>query len=255
MSAEQEEPPPPQQYPDVLAPDSCHSWIIAAAVSWNVFCCSLLRRAVPVMFRAAGEAFPTSTKGSVAWLNAFIYSLAYTLSPVTSTLSRVLSLRSLSVAGAILVGAGQVICFPLDSLAAIVPVIGLLCGLGTALSVVVDEMALRLHFAKERHQALTLYGVAFSLSAIVYPPVFLVLLDTYGLNGALFVSGALSLNGLAGSVHLLAALNVHRPVWLPPDIPLPPLYRRASDVAAEVDAVSPTSPVERGAKGDGRRRC
>ncbi|KAH7936219.1 hypothetical protein HPB52_020159 [Rhipicephalus sanguineus] len=240
MSAEQQEPPSPQQYPDVLAPDSGHSWIIAAAVSWNVFCCSLLRRAVPVMFRAVGEAFPTSTKSSVAWMNAFIYRLAYTLSPVTSTLSRVLSLRSLSVAGAILVGAGQVICFPLGSLAAIVPVIGLLCGLGTALTVVVDEMALQLHFAKVRYQALTLYEVAFSLSAIVYPPVFLILVDTYGINGALLVSGALSLNGLAGSV------VITRPVWLPPDIPLPPLYRRASDVAAEADAVSPASPVEKG---------
>ncbi|KAL3203566.1 hypothetical protein MRX96_011934 [Rhipicephalus microplus] len=245
MSAEQQEqPPPPQQYPDALAPDSCHSWVIAAADSWNVFCCSLLRLAMPAMLRAVGEAFPTSTKDSVAWLNVSIYSLAYTLSPVASTLSRVVSSRSISVAGAILVGAGQVTCLPLDSLAAIVPVIGLLCSLGTSLSVVVDEMALRLHFAKGCQQALTLYGAAFSLSAIVYPPVFLVLVDTYGLNGALFVSGALSFNGLAGSI------VITRPVWLPPDFPLPPLYRHASDVVVEVDAASPTSPVEKSAKGD-----
>ncbi|KAH6940809.1 hypothetical protein HPB50_007028 [Hyalomma asiaticum] len=149
----------------------------------------------------------------------------------------------MSVVGAILVGVGQVVCFLLGSLTAIVPVIGLLCGLGSALSTLVDEMALHLHFMKERHQALTLYGVAFSLSAIVYPPVFLILVDTYGLNGALLVSGALSLNGLAGSV------VITRPVWLPPDIPLPPLYRRTSDIIAEVEALSPTSSPEKGAKG------
>ncbi|XP_049514282.1 uncharacterized protein LOC119432617 [Dermacentor silvarum] len=252
MSGQQEQPspspppppPPPQQYPDVLAPDSRHSWIIAAAAAWNVFCCSLLRRTMPVMFRAVGDAFATSSKGSVAWMNAFIYSLAYTLSPVTSMLSRILPLRSLSVAGAILVGASQVICFLLGSLATMVAVIGLLCGLGSALSTVVDEMALHLHFEKQRRKALALYGAAFSLSAIVYPPVFLTLVDTYGLNGALLVSGALSLNGIAGSV------VITRPVWLPPDIPLPPLYSRASAIVAQVEAPPPAQPQEKDAKGD-----
>ncbi|XP_054920615.1 uncharacterized protein [Dermacentor andersoni] len=161
-----------------------------------------------------------------------------------STLSRVLPLRSLSVAGAILVGASQVICFLLGSLATMVPVIGLLCGLGSALSTVVDEMALHLHFEKQRHKALALYAAAFSLSAIVYPPLFLTLVETYGLNGALLVSGALSLNGLAGSV------VITRPVWLPPDIPLPPLYRRASDIVAQVESPPPAPPLRKDAKGD-----
>ncbi|KAH7970674.1 hypothetical protein HPB49_013600 [Dermacentor silvarum] len=159
-------------------------------------------------------------------------------------LSRILPLRSLSVAGAILVGASQVICFLLGSLATMVAVIGLLCGLGSALSTVVDEMALHLHFEKQRRKALALYGAAFSLSAIVYPPVFLTLVDTYGLNGALLVSGALSLNGIAGSV------VITRPVWLPPDIPLPPLYSRASAIMAQVEAPPPAQPQEKDAKGD-----
>lgn len=71
----------PQQPRVELVPDGSHSWKVAVAAAWNIFCCSLLRRAMPVMFPAVGDAFATTSKGVVAWMNAFIYSLAYTLCP------------------------------------------------------------------------------------------------------------------------------------------------------------------------------
>ncbi|KAH7964002.1 hypothetical protein HPB51_027762 [Rhipicephalus microplus] len=69
----------PQHSREDLVPDGKHSWTVAVGAAWNVFCCSLLRRAMPVMFLAVGDAFATNTKGPVAWMNAFIYSLAYLL--------------------------------------------------------------------------------------------------------------------------------------------------------------------------------
>ncbi|KAH7964447.1 hypothetical protein HPB51_027322 [Rhipicephalus microplus] len=69
----------PQHLRENLVLDGKHSWTVAVGAAWNVFCCSLLRRAMPVMFLAVGDAFSNTTKGPVAWMNAFIYSLAYLL--------------------------------------------------------------------------------------------------------------------------------------------------------------------------------
>ncbi|KAL3257169.1 hypothetical protein MRX96_046512 [Rhipicephalus microplus] len=190
----------PQHPREDLVPDGKHSWTVAVGAAWNVFCCSLLRHAVPVMFLAVGDAFATTTKGPVAWMNAFIYSLAYLLSPMAKLLCRNVPLKLLSAAGALLIGVGQIVCFFLSDLTIMVPVIGLCCGVGAALSIVVDETAVCLHFKAQRHKALSFSHAAFALSAIVYPVVFMLLVDTFGLDGAMLVSGAVSLNALAGSL-------------------------------------------------------
>nr|XP_054921369.1 monocarboxylate transporter 9-like [Dermacentor andersoni] len=190
----------PQQPREELVPDGRHSWQVALAAAWNVFCCSLLRRAMPVMFLAVGDAFATTSKGAVAWMNAFIYSLAYTLSPVLTVQCRTMPLKVLSIGGALLVGVGPIVCFALGSLALLVPVIGLCCGLGAAVSMVVNETVVHLHFEAERRKALSIYRAAFSLSAIAYPLVLGLLVSEYGLDGALLVTGAISLNALAGSL-------------------------------------------------------
>ncbi|KAL3218719.1 hypothetical protein MRX96_031397 [Rhipicephalus microplus] len=190
----------PQHPREDLVPDGKHSWTVAGGAAWNVFCCSLLRRAMPVMFLAVGDALTTTTKGPVAWRNAFIYSLAYLLSPVAKLLCRNVPLKLLSAAGALLIGVGQIVCFFLSDLTIMVPVIGLCCGVGAALSIVVDETAVCLHFKAQRHKALSFSHAAFALSAFVYPVVFMLVADTFGLDGAMLVSGAISFNALAGSL-------------------------------------------------------
>ncbi|XP_077532510.1 uncharacterized protein LOC144144886 [Haemaphysalis longicornis] len=120
---------------------------------------------------------------------------------VVSGLSHRMSLRLLSVVGAVLIGAGQIACFLLDSLMLIIPVLACCVGLGSALSTVVDETAVHLHFSTaRRRRAYNLYYTAFSLSAIASPLLISTLVDKYGLNGALLLSGAVSLNALAGSM-------------------------------------------------------
>ncbi|KAL1415656.1 hypothetical protein MTO96_029076 [Rhipicephalus appendiculatus] len=190
---------------------------------------------MPVMFHAVDETFSTKAKGSVAWTNAFIYSMAYTLFPVTTALCRTMSLRLLSVAGALLIGVGQIACFALGSLSYVVPAIAVSCGLGAALSTVVDETTLYLYFAAQRQQASYLYQAAFSMSAIVSPLVLLFLLDSYDLNGVLLVSGAVSLNALIGSMFM------SRPVWMSPSIPLPPIHRPDASQNTAPAAIHPVA--------------
>ncbi|XP_075529146.1 uncharacterized protein LOC142560736 isoform X2 [Dermacentor variabilis] len=228
----------PQQPREELVPDGRHSWQVAVAAAWNVFCCSLLRRAMPVMFLAVGDAFATTSKGAVAWMNAFIYSLAYTLSPVVTVQCRTMPLKVLSIGGALLVGVGQIVCFALGSLALLVPVIGLCCGLGAAVSMVVNETVVHLHFEAERRKALSIYRAAFSLSAIAYPLVLGLLVNEYGLDGALLVTGAISLNALAGS------LLMARPPWMSPSDPVPSIHRPEN-----ADA-QPAAELEQGTKAD-----
>lgn len=88
---------------------------------------------------------------------------------------------------------------------------------------------------------MTLHGAAFALAAIVYPVVLLFLVDTYGLNGALLVSGALSLNALGGS------LIIARPAWMSPDDAIAPIHRPSHAAPAAVSEGS--TAVGSGAKG------
>lgn len=228
----------PQQPRVELVPDGSHSWRVAVAAAWNIFCCSLLRRAMPVMFPAVGDAFATTSKGVVAWMNAFIYSLAYTLSPVVTVQCRTVPLKVLSIGGAVLVGVGPIMCFFLGSLALMVPAIGICCGLGAALSMVVNETVVHLHFKADRRKAMSISRAAFSLSAIAYPLVLALLVSTYGLDGALLVSGAISLNALAGS------LLMDRPPWMSPSDPIPSIHR------PEGADDRPAAELEQGPKGD-----
>ncbi|XP_075730822.1 uncharacterized protein LOC142774311 [Rhipicephalus microplus] len=221
-----------------VAPDSQYSWTVAWAAAWNIFCCSLLHRGLPVMFHAVDKTFSTTDKGSVAWTNAFIYSMTYTLFPVTTALCRTMSLRLLSVAGALLIGVGQIACFAIGSLSLVVPAIAVSCGLGAALSTVVDETTLYLHFAAQRQQASYLYQAAFSMSAIVSPLLLLLLLDSYDLNGALLVFGATSLNALIGSMFM------SRPVWMNPSIPLPPIHRPEASQNTAPAAIQPATTAQ-----------
>ncbi|KAL3203567.1 hypothetical protein MRX96_011935 [Rhipicephalus microplus] len=196
--------------PDELdvAPDSQYSWTVAWAAAWNIFCCSLLRRGMPVMFHAVDKTFSTTDKGSVAWTNAFIYSMTYTLFPVTTALCRTMSLRLLSVAGALLIGVGQIACFAIGSLSLVVPAIAVSCG----------------GLLDVRHR--------------VPPLLLLLLLDSYDLNGALLVFGATSLNALIGSMFM------SRPVWMNPSIPLPPIHRPEASQNAAPAAIQPTATAQ-----------
>ncbi|KAH7935000.1 hypothetical protein HPB52_002645 [Rhipicephalus sanguineus] len=223
---EAHEPQPEQPQPprEEAVPDGKHSWMVAVAAAWNVFCCSLLRRAMPVMFLAVGDAFATTSKGPSNKYGRIVSedswsTLATRDAPVATLLCRIMSLKLLSAGGALLIGVGQILCFFLGDLMIMVPVIGLCCGVGAALSMVVDEMAVCLHFKAGRHKALSFSHAAFALSAIVYPVVFMLLVNMFGLDGAMLVSGAVSFNALAGS------LVMSRPPWMSPSDPLPSIHR------------------------------
>ncbi|XP_050038396.2 uncharacterized protein [Dermacentor andersoni] len=158
--------------------------------------------------------------------------------PVVTVQCRTMPLKVLSIGGALLVGVGQIVCFALGSLALLVPVIGLCCGLGAAVSMVVNETVVHLHFEAERRKALSIYRAAFSLSAIAYPLVLGLLVSEYGLDGALLVTGAISLNALAGS------LLMARPPWMSPSDPVPSIHRPEN-----ADA-QPAAELEQGTKAD-----
>lgn len=75
-------------------------------------------------------------------------------------------------------------------------------GFGTGVTLVVNEVLLCQHFERYRRSASELTYLGSTLAAIVYPWVLMQIVDYYGLNGAMLISGGITLNGLAGSVVL-----------------------------------------------------
>ncbi|CAN7938663.1 unnamed protein product, partial [Ixodes hexagonus] len=185
-------------------PDGPQSWTVAYAAAWNTFCGALLRRSAPVLFGPISDAFMGSRRQPTAWLITLIYSFAFATGPLVSTVIRnqVPSLQTLSLCATLCIGISQVISFFMADLFPFVLVLGIVCGVGSGMTMMVNETILSMYFLKGRGTASNMCYCGTVLAAVVYPVVLLKLVDVYGLHGALLITGGLTFNGLAGSVIL-----------------------------------------------------
>ncbi|CAN7986131.1 unnamed protein product [Ixodes pacificus] len=192
-----------------LGPDGQVSWMVAYAATWNTFCGGLLRRSAPVLFGPISDAFMGSRRQPTAWLITLIYSFAFLLGPLVTALIRneVPSLQTLSLCATLCIGLSQVISFFLADVFAFVLVLGVLCGVGSGVTLVVNETILSMHFLHQRRMASNMGYCGTLLAVLIYPLLLLKLVDVYGLHGALLITGGLTFNGLAGSVIL------SKPTW------------------------------------------
>ncbi|XP_064482995.1 uncharacterized protein LOC135395836 [Ornithodoros turicata] len=127
------------------------------------------------------------------------------MAPVTTRTIREsrFPLRELSLIGTTCIGFGQIAGFFLNDLTLFICVVGILCGVGTGVTSVVNEVVICQYFIRHRRTASGLNYAGTTLAACLFPAVVLHLIDAYGLQGALLISGGLTLNGLAGSLLFL----------------------------------------------------
>ncbi|CAN8028523.1 unnamed protein product [Ixodes persulcatus] len=217
--------------------DGRHAQMVALAAAWNALCGALLRRSVPVLFAPVSDYFTGSKRQPAAWLATLIYSFAYAFGPLTGGMLRRLPLSHclLSVLGTLCIGLGQAASFALTGLYSFVAVLGILVGIGTGVTQVVNEALLSMHFENRRNRASLLAYAGSTLAALVYPGVLMSLVDAYGLHGALLLTAGLSFNGLAGSVML------RKPTWITADDPDKPILMV---VAPEEDLPLPARTTE-----------
>lgn len=235
------------------------------ACFWNLLFGSLLRRSIAVLYAPVSATFDTVHRQPTAWVVTLVYSFAYVAAPATTRTIRdtQMPLKELSLIGTACIGFSQMASFFLGDVYLFVGVLGILCGVGTGVTSVVNEVIVCQYFVRQRRAASGLNYAGTAIAACVFPALVLQLIDAYGLHGALLISGGLTLNGLAGSLFFLQPpwSNIAPPKVVIPVVSAEEFQKRASaDTSAVVSMegnlgdgapVAPTGPVLSSQQGAG----
>nr|XP_037282853.1 monocarboxylate transporter 14-like [Rhipicephalus microplus] len=187
-------------------PDGPWAWLVASAAAWNLFWLSLVRRSGGVLFVALVSTFGESRERT-SWVISLNMSLAMLLGPLWGLLTKVLSLRTQTLLGCLIVGVSSVLCYFARSLTAVIVLQGICAGIGQGIVMPTKDLLIGYHFRKYRGSANGIYFIGGTLAAFVYPMILLLLVQEYNLGGALLITGALQLHALAGS------LFYRKPPW------------------------------------------
>ncbi|CAL1275918.1 unnamed protein product [Larinioides sclopetarius] len=109
-------------------------------------------------------------------------------------------LRPVIAAGCILASFGAGLCFFSSGIIWITICWGVIFGMGCGLGTCLLPLAINQHFDKHRGKA---SGISYSgsyIGSFIFPPIVVMLLGHYGLNGAFLVISSTLLNGLAASL-------------------------------------------------------
>lgn len=158
------------------------------------------------MFVALVSTFGESRERT-SWVISLNMSLAMLLGPLWGLLTKVLSLRTQTLLGCLIVGVSSVLCYFARSLTAVIVLQGICAGIGQGIVMPTKDLLIGYHFRKYRGSANGIYFIGGTLAAFVYPMILLLLVQEYNLGGALLITGALQLHALAGS------LFYRKPPW------------------------------------------
>ncbi|XP_037282862.2 monocarboxylate transporter 14 isoform X1 [Rhipicephalus microplus] len=187
-------------------PDGPWAWLVISAVAWNLFWLSLLRHSAGVIFVALLSRFGESRERT-SWVISLSMSLAILLGPLWGLLNKVLSLRTQTLLGCLIVGVSSVMCYFARSLTTVIILQGICGGIGQGIVMPTKELVIGYHFRRYHGSANGICFIGGILAAFVYPMILLLLIQEYNLGGALLITGGLQLHALAGS------LFYRKPLW------------------------------------------
>lgn len=161
---------------------------------------NLLIRSGALIFAALVSDYGASRERA-AWIFSIYTSAMLLTAPAVGFLLKCnVSTKALSFCGSLVLGVSTILCFLSTDMIFLLVLLGVCSGIGTGVVFFVNDIVISQYFVRYRASA---SGINFSggaLAAFVYPPLFLVLMNSYGLKGALLITGGLSLNSLAGSL-------------------------------------------------------
>lgn len=184
--------------PRIIA-DHPRSWVVAAACSWNFLWVALLKRPGAVVFAALISEYHANRE-QAAWVFSINMSASLLIGPVVGILTKCFSTKALSLSGSLLLSVSTILCFLSINLGALIFLLGVCNGIGTGVTMFVIEIIVCQHFLRYRASANGISYIGGTVAAFAYPPLLQILIDYYGLQGALLITGGLSLNSLAGSL-------------------------------------------------------
>ncbi|XP_062375796.1 monocarboxylate transporter 12-B-like [Sardina pilchardus] len=176
--------------PAAAAPDGGWGWMIVASCFLTTICTRAVTRCISIFFVEFQLQFSRDYSGT-AWIHSIVDSMTMLCAPLGSFLGNRLSHRAAVMLGGMLSSIGLVLSSFATSLEFLYLSLGIVTGMGFALSYTPAVAMVGMYFSKKKALA---YGLAMSGSGIgtfVLAPVVQLLIERYSWRGALLILGGL----------------------------------------------------------------
>lgn len=176
--------------PAAVAPDGGWGWMIVASCFLTTICTRAVTRCISIFFVEFQLQFSRDYSGT-AWIHSIVDSMTMLCAPLGSFIGNRLSHRAAVMLGGMLSFTGLVLSSFATSLEFLYLSLGIVTGMGFALSYTPAVAMVGMYFSKKKALA---YGLAMSGSGIgtfVLAPVVQLLIERYSWRGALLILGGL----------------------------------------------------------------
>lgn len=157
-----------------------------------------------IINRCGGIVFVTmisdmgASRELASWPFSLLGTVSHLLGLVWGALVKRLPLRTVAIAGSLLVALGILFCVVFYNVTAMIVGLGVITAIGQGLVFPSLVVVVNTHFKRYRASGMGICYTGGTLVSFVFPPVLLYLHETYGLRGTLLILSACSLNITAG---------------------------------------------------------
>ncbi|XP_013907488.1 PREDICTED: monocarboxylate transporter 9 [Thamnophis sirtalis] len=193
------------------SPDGGWGWVIVLSSFFTQFLCYGSPLAVGVLYMEWLDLFGEG-KGKTAWVGSLASGVGLLASPLCSTCVSAFGARPVTIFSSFMVAGGLMISSFAPNIYFLFCSYGIIVGLGCGLLYTATVTITCQYFDKRRGLALGLISTGSSVGLFIYAALQKELIELYGLDGCLLITGALSLNILAcGSLMRPLPVSVQKP--------------------------------------------
>ncbi|KAL3175710.1 hypothetical protein MRX96_000903 [Rhipicephalus microplus] len=179
--------------------DTGRSVLVAAACSWCLFWTMIVNRSGGIVFVTMISEMGASRQAA-SWPFSLLGAVSNIFGVVTGVLLQKLPLRTVSVAGSLLVAFGILLSVAFYSVISITICIGIITAIGQGLIFPSNMVAINTYFHKYRATGSGMSYVGGTLVSFIFPSLLVHMHEHYALRGTLLIVGGLTLNAVAGSL-------------------------------------------------------
>ncbi|KAL1437657.1 hypothetical protein MTO96_048738 [Rhipicephalus appendiculatus] len=179
--------------------DTGRSVLVAAACSWCLFWTMIVNRSGGIVFVTMISEMGASRQAA-SWPFSLLGAVSNIFGVVTGVLLQKLPLRTVSIAGSLLVAFGILLSVAFYGVIGITICIGIITAIGQGLIFPSNMVAINTYFHKYRATGSGISYVGGTLVSFIFPSLLVHMHEQYALRGTLLIVGGLTLNAVAGSL-------------------------------------------------------
>ncbi|XP_049269141.1 monocarboxylate transporter 12 [Rhipicephalus sanguineus] len=179
--------------------DTGRSVLVAAACSWCLFWTMIVNRSGGIVFVTMISEMGASRQAG-SWPFSLLGAVSNIFGVVTGVLLQKLPLRTVSIAGSLLVAVGILLSVVFYGVIGITICIGIITAIGQGMIFPSNMVAINTYFHKYRATGSGISYVGGTLVSFIFPSLLVHMHEQYALRGTLLIIGGLTLNAVAGSL-------------------------------------------------------